>query len=372
MPQAAARYRRTGALVANGTMIGHWIAFRSIGDTFLAHRIWSDTSGLLAAAAAPAAGEEAPPSRDAVWRSIFARPVEASASAPIRAGSERSRSATTSFAMLAFPARRALLRLLSRPGEGLHRRQARRAEGLGGVALSRAMFRRSTTSPGRKQFFWDGRAPSLEAQARFPLLAPERACERLLAHRRAARGRSGDGGAVRARLSRAPQVSETAILAAIAAYERTLVSPPVALRPLGRGRRRGVDGDGKRRLRSLRRQGRLRRLPRRLAVHRRRLPRHRPQGGDPGRGAVEGGVPGLAQFKTPSLRELAYTAPYMHDGSLAGFTRRRRPLCRRCWCSARRSTPTSFASLILTEDEKMALISFLRTLSTDAGPPHRD
>jgi cytochrome c peroxidase len=38
---------------------------------------------------------------------------------------------------------------------------------------------------------------------------------------------------------------------------------------------------------------------------------------DDGRGAVAGGTPGLRAFKTPGLRELAHTAPYMHDGSLA-------------------------------------------------------
>src|SRR5262249_11656431 len=37
---------------------------------------------------------------------------------------------------------------------------------------------------------------------------------------------------------------------------------------------------------------------------------------DPGRGAVPGGTPGQRAFKTPSLREAAHTAPYMHDGSL--------------------------------------------------------
>ena len=45
---------------------------------------------------------------------------------------------------------------------------------------------------------------------------------------------------------------------------------------------------------------------------------------DAGRGAVPGGTPGLMAFKTPSLREVAHTAPYMHDGSLADARGRRR------------------------------------------------
>ena len=51
-------------------------------------------------------------------------------------------------------------------------------------------------------------------------------------------------------------------------------------------------------------------------------------GHDAGRGAVAGGTPGLPAFKTPSLRELAYTAPYMHDGSLADAGRGRGALRR--------------------------------------------
>ena len=46
-----------------------------------------------------------------------------------------------------------------------------KGEGLGGVPLARnvpAIFNLAWA----KQFFWDGRAPSLEEQARFPLLAP--------------------------------------------------------------------------------------------------------------------------------------------------------------------------------------------------------
>lgn len=42
-------------------------------------------------------------------------------------------------------------------------------------------------------------------------------------------------------------------------------------------------------------------------------------GNDPGRGAVAGGVPGLKAFKTPTLRQVAKTAPYMHDGSKASL-----------------------------------------------------
>ncbi len=52
-------------------------------------------------------------------------------------------------------------------------------------------------------------------------------------------------------------------------------------------------------------------------------------GTDLGRGALDGPMKGLPQFKTPSLREAAHTAPYMHGGSLATLHGCRRPLRRR-------------------------------------------
>ena len=90
-------------------------------------------------------------------------------------------------------------------------------------------------------------------------------------------------------------------------------------------------------------------------------------GSDGGRGAVPGGTPGLMAFKTPSLREVARTAPYMHDGSLAtleavighytgGFVRRP-------------SLATNLKrDLRLSAREKSDLIAFLRTLSSEKGP----
>jgi cytochrome c peroxidase len=89
-------------------------------------------------------------------------------------------------------------------------------------------------------------------------------------------------------------------------------------------------------------------------------------GKDAGRGAVAGGTPGLPAFKTPSLRELALTAPYMHDGSrptLAAVvahyadTFLKRP-----------SLAPSIRRLDLTGAERADLIAFLGTLSSPGSP----
>ena len=72
---------------------------------------------------------------------------------------------------------------------------------------------------------------------------------------------------------------------------------------------------------------------------------------------------GRGDFKTPTLREVARTAPYMHDGSLATLDEvvefydaggRRNP-----------SLDPEVRPLRLTAMEKRQLIAFLRTLSGD-------
>jgi cytochrome c peroxidase len=82
---------------------------------------------------------------------------------------------------------------------------------------------------------------------------------------------------------------------------------------------------------------------------------------DPGRSAVPGGMAGIAAFKTPGLRQVANTAPYMHDGSLAtlesvvdhyaGKIVQRPSL-----------SPNIVRDLELDAAERAALVAFLKTL----------
>jgi cytochrome c peroxidase len=82
---------------------------------------------------------------------------------------------------------------------------------------------------------------------------------------------------------------------------------------------------------------------------------------DPGRFAVTGKDVDRGAFKTPTLREVARTAPYMHDGSLA-------TLAEVVDYYDRGGNPNAFRDpelrpLELTPDEKRALIAFLGSLS---------
>jgi cytochrome c peroxidase len=222
------------------------------------------------------------------------------------------------------------------------------------------------------QFFWDGRASSLEAQARFPIEAPDELAgdfSTIVARLR------GDE-VMAARFERAfpgEGVSEAALLAALAAYERSLVSGVSRFD-------RWVEGD-EAALSAAESQGFDLFVGKagcvachggwRLtddAFHDIGLP-----GDDPGRGAVAGGVAGLAQFKTPSLREVARTAPYMHDGSLATLE-----AVVDHYAGKLVERPSLDANVVrdlkLSDSERAALVAFLQTLSTesDADTQHSE
>jgi cytochrome c peroxidase len=87
---------------------------------------------------------------------------------------------------------------------------------------------------------------------------------------------------------------------------------------------------------------------------------------DPGRGAVPGGTPGLKAFKTPSLRELAHTAPYMHDGSLPTLEAVLAHYAGR-FVARPELAPSMQRTLRLNAQEKSDLVAFLLTLSTKAA-----
>ena len=217
-----------------------------------------------------------------------------------------------------------------------------------------------------KHFFWDGRASSLEEQVRMPIEAPQEMGGNWATILGRLEGDAALAGQFRAAFPQEPGVSQASVLQALASYVRSLVSPPTrfdawiageedALRPAEvRGFRlfTGKAGcvlchvgwrftDDK--------------------FHDIGLASR-----DGGRGAVPGGTPGLMAFKTPSLREVVRTAPYMHDGSkptleavlrhyAGGFV-------------ARPSLATNMdRRLRLSAAERADLVAFLGTLSSEKG-----
>ena len=241
------------------------------------------------------------------------------------------------------------------------------------LAISGAPLRRNTPSLWNlawgKHFFWDGRASSLEEQVGMPIAEPQEMdgdwptiLSRL----------EGDEALVRqfrAAFPETPTISQDTIRMALASYVRSLVSPPTRFDAW-------IDGDVQA-LRPAETRGFglfvgkagcvLCHVGWRFTDD--RFHDIGLRSSDGGRGAVAGGTPGLSAFKTPGLRELAHTAPYMHDGSLAtleavvkhytgGFV-------------ARQGLATHInRKLRLSGREKADLIAFLRTLSSETGPAH--
>lgn len=85
-----------------------------------------------------------------------------------------------------------------------------------------------------------------------------------------------------------------------------------------------------------------------------------------GRMAVTGSEEDRGKFKTPTLRGLTFTAPYMHNGSLASLEDVIE-LYRRGGNPNSHLDP-ALKPLDLTDQEATYLVSFLRALSRQASP----
>ena len=75
-------------------------------------------------------------------------------------------------------------------------------------------------------------------------------------------------------------------------------------------------------------------------------------GADLGRGAVTGARQDVGAFRTPSLRELKTSAPYLHDGSAPTLA----------------EAIAAHGAASLSADDSAALIAFLLTLSSPGAP----
>lgn len=218
-----------------------------------------------------------------------------------------------------------------------------------------------------RTLFWDGRASSLEEQARVPIENPKEMGQPL------ARGvdRLANDASYQADFAKAfpeaPGVSETNLLKALAAFERTFVSPPTKFDDWLLGaddalNESEVKGfllfNGKAKCSSCHSGWNFTDY----AYHDIGLP-----GTDLGRGPVSGLAKVNHAFKTPSLRELVWTAPYMHDGSLASLEDVLHHYASGGIARASRS-PDMPNVVDLDEEERNDLMAFLETLSS-ARPP---
>ena len=225
-----------------------------------------------------------------------------------------------------------------------------------------------------RAFFWDGRAATLEAQARGPLEDPDEMGQKLEVGMAKLVSDPSYVTAFGAAYPEATTLTPDLILKALATFERSLVSPPTrfdrwiagapnALTPQER------DGfglfTGKAGCSSCHSGWAFTDH----GFHDIGLP-HSGKTIDKGRGFVLALDTLDNAFKTPSLRELKWTAPYMHDGSLATLNDVLRHydggVVERPTLS--RDVPRG---LHLTVPEREALLAFLGSLSSDGIPKPR-
>jgi cytochrome c peroxidase len=215
-------------------------------------------------------------------------------------------------------------------------------------------------------FFWDGRAESLEAQAVGPMLAD------------AEMGMSEE--AIVARIKAAPgyapmftaafpekDISLATVAAAIATFERTIVSERAPFDRWIEGDENAINDGAKRGFVTFNKKANC------AACH--SGWRFTDDGfhdiglgdKDLGRGEVVADVAELQHaFKTPTLRNIAQRAPYMHDGSLdtlaAVIRHYERDFIKR------KSLSVEMRTYELSEQERADMLAFLLTL-TSKDPP---
>jgi cytochrome c peroxidase len=222
------------------------------------------------------------------------------------------------------------------------------------------------------RLFWDGRAGSLEEQALGPLTHPDEMAGSMAAAVR----RLGEDASYVAAFARAfpqsPAIDEDRIVQALASWQRTLVSPPTAFDRWVAGDDKALGPEAVAGLALFMGKAGCVRCHVGFAFtdhafHDIGLP-----GRDKGRGAVVGVGAVDHAFKTPGLREAAWSAPYMHDGSLATLEDVVRHYEGGGIMRPSRS-PDMPAPFELSDDERARLIAFLDTLSSETPPrPSRE
>jgi cytochrome c peroxidase len=220
--------------------------------------------------------------------------------------------------------------------------------------------------------FWDGRAPSLEEQVHSPIEHPDEMGSTLDAATLRFAKDASYAGAFAAAFPHDPDISARNIARALAAYERTLVSPPTRFDAWVAGKADALTEAEVSGFKVFAGKGRCIACHSGFALTDHNFYDIGLPGADKGRGKVIDLPAADYAFKTPTLRELAWTAPYMHDGSLAtledvvrhyekGGVRR---------ASRSRDLPVN---LRLSEEERADLVAFLESLSSDTPPqPSRE
>lgn len=239
------------------------------------------------------------------------------------------------------------------------------------VAVGRGQARLKRNTPAllnleaRGPYFWDGQAATLEEQALLPLADPREMARDISSLERELA--ADPEYAARFQEAFGPLgVTRDTLASALAAFERTLVSTGSRYDRYLEGDRTALTEEEVRGMGVFTGKGECTTCHGGPLLTDNGFHHIGVAGDDPGR--LEAGATPRATFKTPSLRDVARTAPYFHDGSAATleeviehYARGGDPAAK----GARDIHP-----LDLSASEKRALAAFLRALDgVEAGLP---
>src|SRR5262249_16495986 len=213
--------------------------------------------------------------------------------------------------------------------------------------------------------FWDGRADSLEAQAVGPIASPEEMNQDL--GELVTKLSAIEGYRILFALAYPGEgITAATIAKALAVFERGVVSGVAPFDEWVAGREDAIPEAAKRGFLLFNTRGQCAKCHSGWAFTDFGFHDIGMDSADPGRGKQ---LPGIVQmqhaFKTPTLRNVAQRAPYMHDGSLPTLAATMEFYAK--GGTPRPSRSAEMRPLDLTEGEKSDLIEFMKTL-TSSGP----
>jgi cytochrome c peroxidase len=162
-------------------------------------------------------------------------------------------------------------------------------------------------------YFWDGRAASLEEQAFIPIQSPVEMNQNL--DELESELDAVAGYASQFRVVFGSRVTKANIARALAAFQRTLISRNAPLDRFLSGDKKALSEEAMRGFELFKGAAGCMRCHNGPMLSDNKFYRLGTALNDKGRGAVSGVERELHAFRTPALRDVARTAPYMHDGS---------------------------------------------------------
>jgi len=215
-------------------------------------------------------------------------------------------------------------------------------------------------------YFWDGRAGSLEEQALFPIQSPDEMNQDLAALEKELQAVPGYVSQFQAVFG--SRVTAANVAKALAAFERTLVSRNSPFDRYLAGNKSALSEEAERGWELFRGAAECIRCHNGPNFSDSKFYRLGTSFTDKGRGAVTADKRAFYAFRTPGLRDVARTAPYLHDGSLATLYQVVEFYYRSAPQQAPDGMPLDIAPLLgQSYSEISAIVAFLESLN--GGPP---